>query len=327
MGLRSMHEAQKQERPPIEQESNLQLIEEQSQRITEQEQTISELLSQISILKSEVQKLADKNVKLNEADNVLKLNDELKKQNELLKQEKSRAEQEARAEVGSVKREYARKEQLLADERAEAQRRTREAESLKQSIKADTQKQAKEMVKAKVKSLEATYQAKTTSHYGYVTGVSLYAVLVTLFTAIRSEAFVSDFKSFFGTIWGFIVSCADLLVKGANFVSQLGDKIPQPIVATIVHWLLWLVVVGGVGIGATVLLFIGLAKLVSFYAEDYADNLSLGVALVSLSASIFFAEEIRAVVPINLLLLLIITHVLYVGVRWYIKGYRENRGY
>ena len=245
----------------------------------------------------------------------------------MLKQEKSRAEQEARAEVGSVKREYARKEQLLADERAEAQRRTREAESLKQSIKADTQKQAKEMVKAKVKSLEATYQAKTTSHYGYVTGVSLYAVLVTLFTAIRSEAFVSDFKSFFGTIWGFIVSCADLLVKGADFVSQLGDKIPQPIVATIVHWLLWLVVVGGVGIGATVLLFIGLAKLVSFYAEDYADNLSLGVALVSLSASIFFAEEIRAVVPINLLLLLIITHVLYVGVRWYIKGYRENRGY
>lgn len=245
----------------------------------------------------------------------------------MLKQEKSRAEQEARAKVGSFKREYARKEQLLADERAEAQLRTREAESLKQSIKADTQKQAKEMVKAKVKSLEATYQAKTISHYGYVTGVSLYAVLVTLFTAIRSEAFVSDFKSFSSTIWGFIVSCADLIAKGANFVSQLGDKIPQPIVATIVHWLLWLVVVGGVSIAATVLPFIGWAKLVRFYAEDYADNLSLGVALVSLSVSVFFGEEIRAVVPINLLLLLIITHVLYVGVRWCIKGYRENRGY
>ena len=324
MGLKSMHEAN---RPPKEPESNLQLIEEQSRTISAQEQTISELLSQISMLKSEVQSLADKNVKLNEADNVLKLNDELKKQNELLKQEKSRAIQEATTEVSAVKREYARKEQLLADERAEAQRKSRELESLKQSIKADTQKQAKEMVKAKVKSLEATYQAKTTSHYGYVTGVSLYAVLVTLFTAIRSEAFVSDFKSFFGTIWGFLVSCFDLLVKGADYVSQLGDKIPQPIVATIVHWLLWLVVIGGVGIGASVLFFIGLAKVVSFYAEDYADNLSLGVALVSLAASIFFAEEIRAVVPINLLLLLIITHVLYVGVRWYIKGYRENRGY
>lgn len=209
---------------------------------------------------------------------------------------------------------------MLADERAEAQRRTTEAENLKQSIKADTQKQAKEMVKAKVKSLEAAYQAKTSNHYAYVTGVSLYAVLVTVLTAMRSEVFVSDFKTFFAVIWGFILLCVEKLKIGADFVAQLGDKILQEIVATIVHWLLWLVVVGGVGIGATVLLFIGLAKVVGFYAEDYADNLSLGVALVSLAASIFFAEEIRAIVPINLLLLLIITHVLYVGVRWYIKG-------
>ena len=245
----------------------------------------------------------------------------------MLKQARQRAEQEAMTEVGSVKREYARKEQLLADERAEAQRRTTEAEKLKQSIKADTQKQAKEMVKAKVKSLEATYQAKTSSHYAYVTGVSLYAVLVTVLTAMRSETFVNDFKTFFEVIWSFICQLVGWLENGANFVAQLGDKIPQEIVATIVHWLLWFIVLFGIGIGAVVLLLIGIAKLVSWYAEDYADNISLGVALVSLALSIFFAEEIRAFVPTNLLLLLIITHVLYVGVRWYVKGWRESRGY
>ena len=53
----------------------------------------------------------------------------------------------------------------------------------------------------------------------------------------------------------------------------------------------------------------------------------IAVALASLAISVFFAEPIRAVIPINLLLLLIITHVLYVGVRWFIKGYRESRGY
>lgn len=324
MGLKSMHEASRQ---PKEQESNLQLIEEQTRKISEQEQTISELSSQVSMLKSEVQKLADKNVKLNEADNVLKQNAELKKQNELLKQEKSKAEQEAKAEVGSVKREYEEKSHHLAKIQAEASRSQREAESLKQSIKEDTKKQAKEMVKAKVKSLEATYQAKTSSHYVYVTGVSLYAVLVTLFTAIRSETFVSDLKTFFEVIWSFILQCVGWLEIGANFVAQLGDKIPQEVVAKIVHWLLFLVVLIGVGGGAVVLLLIGIAKLVSWYAEDYADNTSLGVALVSLALSIFFAEEIRAFVPINLLLLLIITHVLYVGVRWYIKGWRASRGY
>lgn len=324
MGLKSMHEASRQ---PREQGSNLQLIEEQTRKISEQEQTISELLSQVSMLKSEMQKLADKNVKLNEADNVLKQNAELKKQNELLKQAKQRAEQEAMTEVSSVKREYARKEQLLADERAEAQRRTQEAENQKQSLKADTEKRAKELVKAKVKSLEATYQAKTSSHYAYVTGVSMYAVLVTVLTAIRSETFVSDFKTFFEVIWGFLLTCFGWLENGANFVAQIGDKIPQEIVATIVHWLLWFIVLFGVGIGAVVLLLIGIAKLVSWYAEDYADNTSLGFALVSLALSIFFAEEIRAFLPINLLLLLIITHVLYVGVRWYVKGWRASRGY
>lgn len=230
-------------------------------------------------------------------------------------------------EVGSVKREYARKEQLLADERAEAQRRTQEADKQKQSLKADTEKRAKELVKAKVKSLEATYQAKTSSHYAYVTGVSLYAVLVTVLTAMRSEAFVSDFKTFFEVIRGFILQCVGWLENGANFVAQIGDKIPQPIVATIVHWLLWLAVLVVVGGGVVLLLFIGIVRLIDFYKEDYADNLSLGVALVSLALSIFFAEYIRAFVPINLLLLLIITHVLYVGVRWYVKGWRASRGY
>lgn len=245
----------------------------------------------------------------------------------MLKQEKSRAEQEARAEVESVKREYARKEELLADERAEAQRRTREAESLKQSIKADTQKQAKEMVKAKVKSLEASYQAKTSSHYAYVTGVSLYAVLVTLFTAIRSEAFVSDFKAFFGTIWAFLLTALEKLLQLAKWASQIGDKIPQEIVAFIVHWLVLIAVVVLVGGGAILLLFIGVEWVYQNYKSDYADTTSLAVALASLAISVFFAEPIRAVIPINLLLLLIITHVLYVGVRWFIKGYRESRGY
>lgn len=324
MGLKSMHEAS---RPPREPESNLQLIEEQSRTISAQEQTISELSLQVSMLKSEVQKLADKNVKLNEADNVLKQNAELKKQNELLKQEKYRAEQEAEAKVGSVKREYAERVKELEHSQYEAEASRSEAEKLKQSLKADTEKRAKELVKAKVKSLEATYQAKTSSHYAYVTGVSLYAVLVTVLTAIRSETFVSDFKTFFEVIWGFLLRCFGWLENGANFVAQLGDKIPQEIVATIVHWLLWFIVLFGIGIGAVVLLLIGIAKLVSWYTENYTDNTSLGVALVSLALSIFFAEDIRAFVPINLLLLLIITHVLYVGVRWYIKGYRENRGY
>ena len=64
-----------------------------------------------------------------------------------------------------------------------------------------------------------------------------------------------------------------------------------------------------------------------FYTEDYADTMSLAVFLISLAVSVYFAEPIRVVIPINLLLLLILVHIVYVLIRWYVKGCMRSRGY
>ena len=69
------------------------------------------------------------------------------------------------------------------------------------------------------------------------------------------------------------------------------------------------------------------ARLFEFYTEDYADTMSLAVFLISLAVSVYFAEPIRAVIPINLLLLLILVHIVYVLIRWYVKGCMRSRGY
>ena len=92
---------------------------------------------------------------------------------------------------------------------------------------------------------------------------------------MRSEAFVSDFKTFFVAIWQFIVNAFQLLLKGGQWASQLGDKIPQQVVATIVHYLLLIVFVGGIAIGVGFLIFLGASKVFEFYTEDYADTMSL----------------------------------------------------
>ena len=105
------------------------------------------------------------------------------------------------------------------------------------------------------------------------------------------------------------------------------DKIPQPVVATIVHYLLLIVFVGGIAIGVGFLIFLGASKVFEFYTEDYADTMSLAVFLISLAVSVYFAEPIRAVIPINLLLLLILVHIVYVLIRWYVKGCMRSRGY
>lgn len=286
-----------------------------------------ELVSTVAEQGKRIAEQTEQIEKLNEADNVLKLNAELKKQNEKLKQDKLNAEQEAEATVSSVKREYEAKGRELDRRIGEAAKHSASLKSERQSISEDIEQRATAKYLDQKKELDRKFKAQTASYDSFLLGLLLYGVLTTVFTAVRSEAFVSDFKTFFMVIWQFIVNAFQLLLKGGQWASQLGDKIPQPVVATIVHYLLLIVFVGGIAIGVGFLIFLGASKVFEFYTEDYADTMSLAVFLISLAVSVYFAEPIRAVIPINLLLLLILVHIVYVLIRWYVKGCMRSRGY
>lgn len=223
--------------------------------------------------------------------------------------------------------ERARARQLLDRTAVAEDSRTGSLKSERQSISEDIEQRATAKYLDQKKELDRKFKAQTASYDSFLLGLLLYGVLTTVFTAVRSEAFVSDFKTFFMVIWQFIVNAFQLLLKGGQWASQLGDKIPQPVVATIVHYLLLIVFVGGIAIGVGFLIFLGASKVFEFYTEDYADTMSLAVFLISLAVSVYFAEPIRAVIPINLLLLLILVHIVYVLIRWYVKGCMRSRGY
>ena len=270
-----------------------------------------ELVSTVAEQGKRIAEQTEQIEKLNEADNVLKLN----------------AEQEAEATVSSVKREYEAKGRELDRRIGEAAKQSASLKSERQSISEDIEQRATAKYLDQKKELDRKFKAQTASYDSFLLGLLLYGVLTTVFTAIRSEAFVSDFKTFFMVIWQFIVNAFQLLLKGGQWASQLGDKIPQPVVATIVHYLLLIVFVGGIASGVGFLIFLGASKVFEFYTEDYADTMSLAVFLISLAVSVYFAEPIRAVIPINLLLLLILVHIVYVLIRWYVKGCMRSRGY
>ena len=320
MGLRAMHEANKQnfkeEKHNNEQESNL--IEQQSQTIEEQEQKISELLSQISILKSEVQKLADKNVKLNEADEVLRQNEELRK-------ERLKAEQEAIVIIGAIEKDYEIRYRELGNLRREAEQKKSEAEATINNQNELISKRASEIYNEKKKSLEMLYGGKEVMLDGAFFGSLAYGILCTVFTAVRSERIRSDCIAFFSVIWTFISSSFLKLIEMAKTASQIGYMIPQSIVAFIVHWLILILIVilvcGVIGVA----LYMGIDWVFRSYIEDYIDNKNLLVLLVSLAISVFFAESIRAAISINLLLLLIIANLLFMIVRHIVRIWRERR--
>lgn len=344
MGLKSMH-AEKQSEQPQQSVQDNSLIEQQSQRITELEHQISELSSINSTLMSELRKKSEIIVKLNEkeeiynkSDLIKKQNAELEKRNRELEQSEQNARQEAMTEVSAVKEECAKRERIAESKAQEADRLKSHLKAVEADLSGQIDKKAQNLVESKLNALHGVYEAKqrsldrkfkakTASYDSCMLGLLLYGVLITVFTAVRSEAFVSDFKTFFMVIWQFIVNAFQLLLKGGQWASQLGDKIPQPVVATIVHYLLLIVFVGGIAIGVGFLIFLGASKVFEFYTEDYADTMSLAVFLISLAVSVYFAELIRAVIPINLLLLLILVHIVYVLIRWYVKGCMRSRGY
>lgn len=326
MGLRSMHEAGRQQNEQ-ENSSMLELIDQQSREISELQAQVLDLSSKCSTLMSELQQKSETIVELNGRIEKLNGSDLVLEENVRLKQENQHIMRETETTVLNIKREYQQKVRELASEQSRVEQREREANSLKNSLQAKIKAEAELITQNKRKRLENEYKAITVGHEGIMMGSLLYGVLCTIFTAWNSETFVSDFKTFFISIWGFLCLCVEKLLEMAKWASQLGDMIPQPTVAVIAHWLILIAVILLAGGGVIFLLFLAGNYAYIHYRDNYADTTSLTVVLISLAVTVFFAEPIRAVVPINLLLLLIIAHVLYIGVRYCIKDYRKSMGY
>ena len=248
------------------------------------------------------------------------------------------ARQEAKATVSAVKEQYASKQAELERKIASAEDRERQASTLKANLSHQADKKAQELAEYKLKALQDEYEAKkrsldseyktlTVGYESFLLGCLLYGVLVTLFTAVRSEAFISDFKTFFITIWQFIVWLVESLVSLGEWASQLGDMIPQPIVAFIVHWLLWILACIGLGIGIVILVLTGFFKWLKWFKENQANLVALSVFLVSLALIVFFAEVFKAFLSVNLLLLLLLVQIVTMGIRAYIQACKRSRGY
>lgn len=180
---------------------------------------------------------------------------------------------------------------------------------------------------AKQRSLDSKYKALTVSHEVILFGCLLYGILVTVFTAVRSKAFTGDFKTFFITVGNFFTWCGKSLYWLGIQASKLGDMIPQPIVATIVHWILFIIACFGVAIVLVILAFTGIYAWFEWFKENQADLVALSVFLVSLALIIFFADVFKAFLPVNLLLLLLLVQIIAMLARVGYKQYRKSKGY
>ena len=186
---------------------------------------------------------------------------------------------------------------------------------------------AKEKYDTQRKKLAGRYKAKTVMYEALMFLLMGYSASTTLFQMIRLKIFISDCVAFFDTIATFTQIFAGWIILTGKNVAQISNGISNPVVAGIGYWLIRILVCGGCLVGTGILIaFIGI-KIAGLYKKYCWDMITIMVILISVAISIYFGDWIKTVLPFNLLFFLLLVQVIYVGIRWYVKGWRETRGY
>ena len=308
-------------------EELLLMTEQMQDELDQKDQTIMELNRQLSRSLTLNEKLNGEN----RAENIEALRTKLKQTEEQLTSETD-SRKRADAEVVAWKFKYEKAEQ--AKRYAQTHQKTVEVPVEKKvpyekcdNCDRTAYQKAKEKCDNRKIQLEKKYKQMTTGYESLMFLLAWYSIATTLFTAILSPVFLNDCITFFGTIGKGIINLFREFVTGADSFGQLSNGISNSIVSGIVYWLIAAIVMGILFI-ITGFLIIGIGYQVGKIYRKYCwDIISIMVAIMSTAIVIYFGEWIKSVIPINLIVLLLLVYVVYIGIRCYVKDWREERGY
>ena len=308
-------------------EELLAMTEQMKDELDQKDQTILELNRQLNRSLTLNEKLNSEN----RAENIEALRTKLKQTEEQLTSETD-SRKRADAEVVAWKFKYEKAEQ--AKRYAQTHQKTVEVPVEKKvpyekcdNCDRTAYQKAKEKCDNRKIQLEKKYKQMTTGYESLMFLLAWYSIATTLFTAILSPVFLNDCITFFGTIGKGIINLFREFVTGADSFGQLSNGISNSIVSGIVYWLIAAIVMGILFI-ITGFLIIGIGYQVGKIYRKYCwDIISIMVAIMSTAIVIYFGEWIKSVIPINLIVLLLLVYVVYIGIRCYVKDWREERGY
>ena len=308
-------------------EELLLLTEQMQEELDQKDRTIRELKVQLD----ESLTLNEKLNSENKTENIQALKNDLRKTKELLQSEKEKThtvqamieECRDKQRQAEQERDYALSHQKKVEIPVEKPVLYQKCGNCKQTAYL----KAKEKYDMQREKLAGRYKTKTAMYEALMFLLIWYSVSTTLFQMIRSKIFISDCVVFFDTIATFTQTIAGWVVLTGKNMAQMSIGISNPVVAGIIYWLIRIVVCGGCLVGAGILVaFIG-TKIAGVYKKYCWDMITVMVILISMAIAIYFGDWIKTVLPINLPFILLFVQLVYVGIRWYVKGWRETRGY
>ena len=310
----------------------LEMLESMEKELTQKDFIIRQKDSEIRTLQGQLNELLNLCEKLNsenKAENVQALKNELKQTKELLQSEKEKKKrgdstiEECQDKLRQAEREkeYALTHQKKVEipvEKPVLYERCR-------NCNRRAYQQAKERYEHQRNGLEKKYKAKIVGFDAMLVVLWWYAIVTTIFAAMRSEIFIGDFTAFVDTVWNGICQSGKWIVNVGNALAQVGDRIPNETVAIVVHWLLLIIVIVGAAVAVGVLIVE--KKVTKVYRENCWDVISIGVTVTSVALVVYFGDWIKAFVKLNLVVLLLLVQAVYVRIRVYVNGCKRARGY
>ena len=308
-------------------EELLLLTEQMQEELDQKDRTIRELKVQLD----ESLTLNERLNSENRAGNIQALKNDLRKTKELLQSEKEKThaaeimteECQDKLRQAEQERDYALSHQKKVEIPVEKPVLYQKCGNCKQTAYL----KAKEKYDMQREKLAGRYKTKTAMYEALMFLLIWYSVSTTLFQMIRSKIFISDCVVFFDTIATFVQTIAGWIALIGKNVAQISNGISNPVVAGIVYWLIRILICGGCLVGAGILLAFTGIKIAGLYKKYCWDMITILVTLISMAIAIYFGDWIKTVLPINLLFFLLFVQLVYVGIRWYVKGWRETRGY
>ena len=308
-------------------EELLLLTEQMQEELDQKDRTIRELKMQLD----ESLTLNERLNSENRAGNIQALKNDLRKTKELLQSEKEKThaaeimteECQDKLRQAEQERDYALSHQKKVEIPVEKPVLYQKCGNCNQTAYL----KAKEKYDMQREKLAGRYKTKTAMYEALMFLLIWYSVSTTLFQMIRSKIFISDCVVFFDTIATFIQTIAGWVVLTGKNMAQISNGISNPVVAGIVYWLIRILICGGCLVGAGILVAFIEIKIAELYKKCCWDMITIMVILISMATAIYFGKWIKTTLPINLLFLLLFVQLVYVGIRWYVKGWRETRGY
>ena len=308
-------------------EELLMLTEQMQEELDQKDRTIEKLKMQID----ESLTLNEKLNSENKTENIQALKNDLRKTKELLQSEKEKThtvqamieECRDKQRQAEQERDYALSHQKKVEIPVEKPVLYQKCGNCKQTAYL----KAKEKYDMQMEKLAGRYKTKTVMYEALMFLLIWYSASTTIFQIIQKKEFLTDCRTFFDAIATFTQTIAGLIIQIGKEAAQISNGLSNLVIAGVVYWIIRILICGGcLAVAGIFLAFIGI-KIVGLYKKYCWDMITIMVILISMEIAIYFGDWIKTVLPINMLFLLLLVQLVYVGIRWYVKGWQEARGY